>query len=193
MKNLLLRGWKKIRLPLFIIILCLGCIGWTTAYWLWQPIKAEAEQVWQDYQTRQMNKGIGDSVKEETPKTESYVPADSAEVHRVASGGQVAQATAPSTSVEKLIRETWKNEEEAKIAIAVMLAESGGNPKAENYNSDGSKDCGLWQINSCHNPTKEQCEDPEENTKLAYKIYEKSGKTFKPWVAFTSKKYLKFL
>jgi hypothetical protein len=98
-----------VKLPLFILILCLGCIGWTTAYWLWQPIRAEANQVWQDYQTRQLNKGIGGSVKEETPKTESYVPADSAEVHYVASR-EVELNSPPSTSVEEILPKIYQLE-----------------------------------------------------------------------------------
>lgn len=45
-----------------------------------------------------------------------------------------------------------------RVAVAVGLAESGGNPKATGHNPptrgcpDGSTDRGGWQLNTCHHP-----------------------------------------
>lgn len=81
--------------------------------------------------------------------------------------------------------------EDSQTALAVAKAESRLNPQAKNINTNGSVDCGIFQINSVHKPTKEQCENAEENIKLAHKIYSKSG--FIPWTAYKSGSYKKFL
>lgn len=39
---------------------------------------------------------------------------------------------------------------DAVIAVAVALAESGGNTEATNSNTNGSTDYGLWQMNTIH-------------------------------------------
>ena len=40
---------------------------------------------------------------------------------------------------------------DTEIALRIAFAESSFNPKAENYNTNGSNDLGLFQINSIHN------------------------------------------
>lgn len=94
-----------------------------------------------------------------------------------------------SNDIEGLITRYFG--EDSQTAIAIAKAESRLHPKATNQNTNGSVDCGIFQINSIHNPTKEQCEDPEENIKLAYNIYQKSG--FNPWVSYKSGSFNKFL
>lgn len=79
-------------------------------------------------------------------------------------------------------------------AVAVALAESSGRPRATNENTNGSKDYGLWQINTVHqgagfNPNK--AFDPEYNAKWAHRLFQESG--WKPWVAYNTGSYEKFL
>jgi soluble lytic murein transglycosylase-like protein len=97
----------------------------------------------------------------------------------------------PSGSIEELIKKTWNNEEEAKIAIAVARAESGLRPEATNINNNGSTDYNVFQINSVHNLTEAQKKDPAENIKLAHSLWERSG--WKIWCAYTNGRYLAFL
>jgi hypothetical protein len=92
-------------------------------------------------------------------------------------------------SIQQIIRTQFGSEGE--IAIAVAMAESRMNPKAYHINSNGSVDCGLFQINSIHKPTKEQCENPEENVKMAYEIYKRGS--WNAWSAYNNKSYYKYL
>lgn len=72
-------------------------------------------------------------------------------------------------------------------AVAVSLAENqSGSTTAQNHNSDGSTDTGLWQINSVHRQySAAQMMDPLQNAKAAYAI-SNGGTNWKPWATFTS-------
>lgn len=69
-------------------------------------------------------------------------------------------------------------------AVAVALAESGGDPKAENTNSDQwhSRDRGLWQINDHWHPgvTDAMAYDPAQCAAAAYQI-SSGGMNWSPW------------
>lgn len=87
-------------------------------------------------------------------------------------------------------------------AVAIALAESGGNPRAHNaVPPDNSY--GLWQINMLGSmgPSRRRqfglksnsdLYDPTTNAKAAYAI-SGSGKNFKPWTTYTSGAYLRFM
>ena len=65
-----------------------------------------------------------------------------------------------------------------------MREESGGNANAINYNSNGSYDVGLWQINDFNwkecNQGKAPC-DPYQNLNCAIKVYKWGKNSFKFW------------
>lgn len=77
-----------------------------------------------------------------------------------------------------------------RVAYAVCMGESGGNANA--YNPEAHKGCngsrGLFQIACVH---ADSTFDPTGNVNAAIRIYNASG--WKPWGAFTSGKYLKYL
>lgn len=81
-------------------------------------------------------------------------------------------------------------------AVAIALAESGGNPSAVNTagNQPPSRDRGLWQINSFWHPevTDAQAFNPQECADAAYRI-SRNGTNFTPWSTFNSGSYRKFL
>lgn len=84
---------------------------------------------------------------------------------------------------------------DARIAYAICMAESGGNPQAHNKaNSNGSDDKGLMQINSIHVNSgligDNERLDPQKNLDAAYAIYKGSG--FTAWSAYNNKSYLKW-
>lgn len=90
------------------------------------------------------------------------------------------------TDVETLILEKW-GPYEAKVAIAVARTESGLNPEALHYNTNGTYDVGVFQINSIH---WEKCGglktllDVQGNIDCAYNIWSEQG--WNPWVVFNT-------
>lgn len=75
---------------------------------------------------------------------------------------------------------------EAAMAAAVAMAESSGNPKATNHNSNGSTDYGLWQINSIHTDLLhgKDWSNPVDNARMAHTLYAAQG--WRPWVGYTN-------
>lgn len=81
------------------------------------------------------------------------------------------------------------------VGVAVALAESGGNPSAVNHsNRNGSKDYGLFQINSVHKEllAKHNWSDPVDNARMALSVYKGAGNKWTPWSVYKSGSYLKF-
>lgn len=79
-------------------------------------------------------------------------------------------------------------------AVAVALAESGGDTAAVGKNADGSRDRGLWQINDqAHPEVSDSCAfDPACNARAAYTI--SNGWTdFSAWTVYTTGAYLQFM
>lgn len=76
------------------------------------------------------------------------------------------------------------------VAVAVALAESGGDPSATHRNSNGSTDRGLWQINSVHSQydAARLLSDPAYNARAAFEI-SGGGANFRPWAAYTNLSY----
>lgn len=92
-------------------------------------------------------------------------------------------------SVETEIIRTFKKE--AKMALAISQAENGTRAcDRVHLNKDGSKDIGVFQINTVHTP-KGNLYDCKDNIKVAYAIYLKQG--WSPWVAYKNGSYKKFL
>lgn len=80
------------------------------------------------------------------------------------------------------------------IAVAVALAESGGDSNAINTaNSDGSTDHGLFQINSVHADllSKGSWANPNDNARMAYAVWHGSG--WQAWSTYNNGKYLLFM
>lgn len=80
------------------------------------------------------------------------------------------------------------------IAVAIAMAESGGNPKITNHNTNGSMDFGLWQINTVHPELLQSgsWSNPADNARMAYTLYH-NRRGFKDWAAFNNGSYLAFL
>jgi hypothetical protein len=81
------------------------------------------------------------------------------------------------------------------VAVAVALAESGGNPDAlNNKNTNGSSDYGLFQINSVHADLLKahNWRDPTDNARMALAI-SSNGTNWRPWVAYTTGRYAAYL
>lgn len=80
-----------------------------------------------------------------------------------------------------------------KMAVAIALAESGGNPTA--YNPElaagtkpGSGSRGLWQIYGAAHPqyNSSLAFNPVTNAQAAYQVYQEAGGKFTPWSTFNN-------
>ena len=79
------------------------------------------------------------------------------------------------------------------MAISVALAESGGNPAATDYDSNGTVDRGIWQINSVHTQISAACDfDPPCAAVAAYQVSD-SGRDWSPWVTYDHGAEIPFL
>lgn len=81
------------------------------------------------------------------------------------------------------------------LMMAIMRAESGCNPAADNtrLNHDGSNDKGLLQINSIHKNLISDLDrlNPEKNIAAGYKIWKTQG--YRAWSVYNNGSYKKFL
>ena len=84
-------------------------------------------------------------------------------------------------------------------AVAVALAESGGNPNAYNAETaagapQGQGSFGLWQVYLYKHPqfAGQNLYDPQTNANAAYSIYAAAG-GFSPWSTYNSGAYLAFV
>lgn len=78
----------------------------------------------------------------------------------------------------------------AAMAAAIAMAESGGNSAAQDLDSNGTVDRGLWQINSVNGS--QSTFDVMGNARAAVAI-SNNGTNWNPWTTFTSGKYRQFL
>lgn len=76
------------------------------------------------------------------------------------------------------------------VAVAIVMAESGGNTRASNTNKNGTTDRGLFQINSVHGAA--STFDVNKNAAAAFSLYKKRG-GFGDWTTFNTGAYKKFL
>jgi len=86
------------------------------------------------------------------------------------------------------------------IAVAVALAESGGNtnsynPETAAGTAAGSGSRGLWQIYGSAHPeyNNDAVLDPAANAAAAYKVYQEAGNSFTPWSTFNNGAINQFL
>ena len=113
-------------------------------------------------------------------------------------------ATAASTStggtlsvaqIASAMRAAGWPEDAIPTGIAIVLAESGGNPRAVNTaNRNGSVDYGLFQINTVHGSLLSRGDkfNPVDNARMALTVYKQAGNSWKPWSTFNSGKYKDF-
>jgi hypothetical protein len=83
------------------------------------------------------------------------------------------------------------------VAVAVALAESGGNPLAYNPETaagtpQGRGSVGLWQIYRKAHPEFDSWDltDPQTNANAAFSVYSAAGQSFSPWSTFNNGAYI---
>ena len=85
-------------------------------------------------------------------------------------------------------------------AVAIAMAESGGNPKAYNPETaartpQGQGSFGLWQIYLKAHPEFANVDltDPATNAAAAFSVYQAAGNKFTPWSTFGNGAYANYL
>jgi hypothetical protein len=105
--------------------------------------------------------------------------------------------TLSDAQIAQTVRSNWfrlNDKSNLITAVAIALAESGGNPDAVGTNTNGSKDYGLFQINDGHKDLFNEFtwNDPNDNARMASRVYKDSG--FNAWTGtYTNGKYKTFL
>lgn len=82
---------------------------------------------------------------------------------------------------------------DARLAAAVAMAESSGDPQATNISTIEAS-YGLWQINVRAHPQYDvaQLADPAYNARAALEV-SKGGADWSPWSAYTNGRYKPYL
>jgi Lysozyme like domain len=115
--------------------------------------------------------------------------------------GEAAEAATskPSTDgavVAQAAKDAGFTGNDLVIAIAVAKAESRWQPSAVSpRNADGTKDCGLWQINSIHKDLlrKNSCSDPKANARMARVVWKNAHGSWSPWYTYQNGRHLLFI
>lgn len=107
-------------------------------------------------------------------------------------------------NIRKVAKQAGFQGEALDTIVAIVQAESGGNPRAHNNNANtGDNSYGLAQINMLGGmgperrdryglSSNEDLFDPLTNLRVAYQL-SNGGKNFSPWTTYTSGAYRKFL
>jgi hypothetical protein len=87
-----------------------------------------------------------------------------------------------------------------QVAVAVALAESGGDPNAvgdQTLAPSNGPSIGLWQINTGSKAHPDAAAlnltDPQTNANYAYQIYSKAGQSFGAWTTYGNGDYAAFI
>lgn len=100
---------------------------------------------------------------------------------------------------------THRGIREDVTAVAIILAESGGDANAHNDNpATGDDSYGLFQINMLGDMGKERAEryglrsyanlyGPKVNAEIAYDLFKRRGNTFRDWSTYNSGSYLTYV
>ena len=119
--------------------------------------------------------GLGSSRTISIPGNGALVSAvahagDSGELSRKVSD---LEATPSPDNLEKLIRQKFPECPDTMVKIA--RAESSFRFNAVNKNTNGTLDCGLFQINSVHGYDCEWLKNPVNNLEAARRVFDKQG------------------
>lgn len=118
----------------------------------------------------------------------------------LAAGGQVISGNLSILQLWQLARNAGFAGVDLITAVAVALAESGGNPSAigdRDIPVSGAASIGLWQINTYYHPEFgpdfNVLMDPARNAAAAFSVYRAAGNSFSPWTTFKNGAYASFV
>lgn len=103
------------------------------------------------------------------------------------------------TTIANVARNAGFAGQDLITAVAIAMAESGGNPNAHGDTSlgSGTGSFGLWQIYADahpeYGPDFTVLFDPQTNANAAFAIYQAAGNTFRPWTTYNTGKFMTYL
>jgi hypothetical protein len=130
-----------------------------------------------------------------SPSSSTATPSVSSQPITPGDNGMISQAQA-----KQLLLNQGMDDHNATIGAAVMMGESRGNPGA--LNDKGEYSLGLWQHNRDTGEDRRkfygikdwsELANPEVNARATYRLWERAGKTWKDWSAYTNGSYKSFL
>lgn len=194
--------WQRIRLGVIIVLSVIIGISYTIAIPMYQDMRKQADQVWEQHIER-INKNT--EVGYDGEAGDTVVAPSSTQVSLEAATADQITVASPSNSIEEIIYKYFKDDYE--VAKAVFTAESGLQKDAQGWNCHyngksaacrpedrkdaWSVDCGIAQINVAGKTCPQELFNPDENLKVARAKYD--ARKWQPWCAFQSGAYKKFL
>jgi len=105
--------------------------------------------------------------------------------------GELGDLQNAAAQLQQLAANVGFSGDDLATAVAIALAESGGNPNAT---GDNGTSYGLWQIHWTVHPEfdKTRLFDPQYNANAAYSIYSRRG-SFADWTTYKTGAYVQFL
>jgi hypothetical protein len=115
-------------------------------------------------------------------------------------GWLVTMASNRVSNIADYARRAGFSGDDLPVAVAIALAESGGNPNAYNPETaagtpTGKGSYGLWQIYLKAHPefAGQNLFDPQTNANAAFAVYLAAGRSFSSWTTFNLGRYVAFL
>jgi len=106
-------------------------------------------------------------------------------------GGSLLSANLSAQDIAGYAQNAGWSGTDLEAAVAIALAESGGNPSAVGDQAlapTNGPSIGLWQINTAKHKdfTADQLTDPQTNAQAAYLVWQRAGGSFQPWTTWTN-------
>lgn len=98
----------------------------------------------------------------------------------VTNAGQTASHKTQREQIVEYIFEVFGDDAVEAIVIIRKCENSKFDPKATNWNRNGTWDTGIFQINEIHGYSLEQMQDWKQNVDAAKKIFDRAG-DWSPW------------
>jgi len=117
--------------------------------------------------------GEGDQVKEKVGAIQVVVPTPTPTTP--------SSPTTQRQEIENYVREVFGDDAERGLRMLEECENRTLGVDRINWNSNGTWDFGLWQINQVHGYTREQLADYKFNTDVAYKIFVNAGYSYSAW------------
>jgi hypothetical protein len=123
---------------------------------------------------------------------QTNAPLDKSQRDYLATG---SSASGSSGNLADLARRAGFPEDQIATAVAVAMAESGGNPEAVGDQSIGGS-IGLWQIYTVAHPdlaARFNLRDPFQNAQAAFIVWQNAGGSWTPWATYNTEAYRQYL
>ena len=128
------------------------------------------------------------------PKLTANLPSEAAQAQIQSSPTGGSAPKHAKTYTQKQLQQLWiqagGDPSKALMASAVAMAESGGRANAQDDDSNGTVDKGLWQINTSNGALSTY--NPIQNARSAVQLSD-NGTNWGDWVTYNNGDYLQYM